>query len=78
MANLKPIQEKETPEAKGESEGLSSSGMACASCGLPLDEWKENEGKGVKKEDVLYCSQACAAKGTGSALYPSPIGSGNP
>jgi|GEM_PF-2382861 len=69
---------KETPEARGESEGLSSTGMACASCGIPLEEWKENEGKGIKKEGVLYCSQACANKSATSPPYASPIGSGNP
>jgi len=68
---------EETPQARGESEGLSSSGVACAVCGLPAEEWKENQGKGVKKENVFYCSQACATKGT-SSLYASPIGSGNP
>ena len=72
------MKEKETPEAKGESEGLSSVGMSCAACGLPLAEWKENAGKGVKKEGVLYCSQACAEKSGISTLYPSPIGSGTP
>jgi hypothetical protein len=68
----------ETPEARGESEGLSSTGMACAACGLPLAEWKENEGKGVKKDEVMYCSQDCAEKRTPSTPYASPMGSGNP
>ena len=73
------MKEKETPEAKGESEGLSSTGVACATCGLPLAEWKENAGKGIKKEGVLYCSQVCADKGgIASNLYASPIGSGTP
>ena len=78
MDTAKPSQEKETPEAKGESEGLSSTGMSCAACGLPLAEWKENQGKGFKKDDVMYCSQNCATKGNDSTLYASPIGSGNP
>jgi len=72
------MKEKETDEARGESEGLSSAGAACASCGLPLEEWKENEGKGVKKDDILYCSRECAEKAGTSTLYASPIGSGNP
>ena len=46
--------------------------MSCAVCGLPLAEWTENEGKGVKKDDVLYCSSTCAKKGTVSNLYASP------
>lgn len=72
-------QAPETPEAKGENEGLSSAGMACAACGLPLNEWKENNGKGVKKDNVLYCSSACAAKGgIAPNLYPASTGSGNP
>ncbi len=33
---------------------------ACPRCGLSRAEWTENGGDGVVRDDVTYCSEACA------------------
>jgi len=52
---------KEPADAKGESEGMSSTGLSCAKCGLPRDDWKENNGQGFFRDELDYCSLRCAA-----------------
>jgi hypothetical protein len=52
----------ETPEAKGESEGMTAKDASCATCGRPRREWRENSGKGVEKDGLLCCSRACAER----------------
>ncbi len=32
----------------------------CPNCGLPVDEWEENEGRGVIAGGLTYCSEKCA------------------
>jgi len=34
----------------------------CPRCGKPRAEWTENDGNGVARGDLTYCSAACAAE----------------
>ena len=52
----------EPPEAKGEVEGMNSTGAACPICGKPHQEWTENSGKGLEKNGLLFCSQTCVLR----------------
>ncbi len=40
----------------------------CSKCGMPKDQWKENGGQGVTKDDQTYCCQGCA-DGTGCTCH---------
>jgi len=34
----------------------------CPNCGKPVEDWTENEGRGVISGGVTYCSTECALK----------------
>jgi hypothetical protein len=36
--------------------------LPCPRCGRPRAEWTENDGAGVTRAEVTYCSEACAAE----------------
>ncbi len=39
----------------------------CANCGKPVEDWSENEGRGVISGGVAYCSTVCALKEAAAA-----------
>jgi hypothetical protein len=45
--------------ATGDVEELPES---CPGCGKPLAEWTENDGRGVARGGVVYCSEECAQR----------------
>lgn len=51
---------QERPEASAESEGMSSVDLSCSVCGKPREDWVENEGEGVERDGLVYCSEHCA------------------
>lgn len=34
----------------------------CPECGKTQDQWKEVDGRGYMRDELLYCSAACAAE----------------
>ncbi len=36
--------------------------VACPSCGMSPEEWKGNKGRGVRKDEMVYCCEGCAAE----------------
>jgi hypothetical protein len=55
-----PDGQEEKPEAKGEVEGMSAISLSCIKCGKPREDWTENEGQGVDRGGLPYCSEECA------------------
>jgi len=35
--------------------------QTCSECGMPKSEWKGNAGKGVRKDQEMFCCEGCAA-----------------
>ena len=41
---------------------IESTEAPCPRCGKPRAEWTENDGAGVARADLTYCSAECAAE----------------